>query len=216
MSIYNVNAKPFDPHLPIKQDMGTQTGPEPRITKACSCKCMHSETYQIPKGFNLSEATLWDQLRPSKTQIRISSTLCVGEPEGLSFVRHQMINHKFKLTKEVITENNYFIKTVPIETTHPEFEDFRIYYRKGRSMPYKIYIRGKNLTTIEEYDLEDNCKTIVRNRMSNERNRSYKQTFNYKKKERKLEVFNMETHELIHTEVLLGEFWLEDSFKYRG
>ena len=152
------------------------------------------------------EAALWNQLRYSGA---------AKEPDGLSIVRYQMKKFKFSLKKEILSTNTYCIQSVRTSSTSIGFEDFRLYYRIGQTLPYKIYINGRKFSVIEKYDLEDNCKTIIRNCMSHSKRKCYKQTFNYKKKERTLEVYDMDTYEIIHKEVLCGDYWLEDEFKYR-
>ena len=200
--------------VPLRRDAEIQTDPEFGSKKTCICECIHSEKYLIPKGYKKDEAALWDQLRPQIKQKRITHTLCVGEPEGLSGIRSRMITDTFKLAKEVLTPNTYCIKSVRTDQTNPDFEDFKVYYRNDHPMPYKTSIRTKHYLRVEEYDLEDNCRTVIRNCISDKKNKSYKQSWNYKKEERKLEVFDNDTLELLHTEVLSGEYWLENSFTY--
>jgi len=165
------------------------------------------ETYPIPKGFRREEAALWDRLRSSGAQL---------EPDAYLTVRSYMLTDKFKLAKEIITPHIYCIKSVRTPETSPHFEDFKLYYHNSHKMPYKLYVCGAKLITIEEYDHENDCKTIIRTRISKEKRKSYRQTFDHKMMKRTLEVFELYTNNILYTEVLSGEFWLENAFKYTG
>ncbi len=188
---------------------------EQTVKKHCNCRCVHSDTYPIPKGYSPEEAALWKKIRPSTKLTRVSNTLCVGEPGDLSFVRMNMLQYKFKLSKQNITDNKYFIKSVKTPETSPEFMDFQVYYHDDNQMPYKTFIRLRTMSKIQEYDVEHNCRLTSKITIPKESKKIYKQTFDYVKKQKLLEVTDSETHEVLHTEMLTGECWLENEFIYR-
>ncbi len=209
----------------VTRDMEIQTDPikeekkqevkEQEVKKRCNCRCIHTDVYPIPKGYSPEEATLWKKIRPPTKLARISNTLCVGEPDDLSFVRSNMLLHKFKLNKVKITDNTYYIKSVKTPETSPEFMDFQIYYRDDNQMPYKTFVRLRTMSKIQEYDVDHNCRLTMKVTIPKDKKKIYKQTFDYENKQKLLEVTDSETHEVLHTEMLTGECWLENEFIYR-
>lgn len=196
----------------ITREIGTQT----ETIKEESEVKEHFDSYPIPKGYNTEEATLWKKICPSAKLARVDNTLCVGEPDDLTFVRMNMIQYKFKLMKEIITDNTYYIKSVRTPETNPLFMDFQIYYRNDNQMPYKTYIRLKNMTKIQEYDVLHNCRLTSKITIPKGKKKIYKQTLDYVKKQKLLEVTDSETHEVLYTDILKGECWFENDFNYRN
>lgn len=201
---------------PIKEEVRVEEEIEPEVKKRCNCTCIHTDIYPIPKSYTPEEATLWKKIRPPAKLNRVSNTLCIGEPDDLSFVRSNMLQYKFKLTKVKITDNTYYIKSVRTPETDPAFMDFQIYYRDDNQMPYKTYMRQRSTTKIQEYDVDNNCRLMSKITIPKDKKKIYKQTFDYVKKQKLLEVTDSETHEVLHTEILTGECWLDNDFKYHS
>jgi hypothetical protein len=118
-----------------------------------------------------------------------------------------MLEHKFKLEKEIITDNNYYIKSVKTSETDPAYIGFQVYYKNDNIMPYKTIIYLKNRTKIQEYDTDHNCRLTSKIMICKDKKIICKQIFDYTKKEKTLEV--------THIEVLTGQCWLENDFKFR-
>ncbi len=198
----------------IKEDVVVEEK-EHEVKKRCNCRCIHTDVYPIPKSYSPEEANLWKKIRPPTKLARVSNVLCVGEPNDLAFVRNTMLEHKFKLEKENITDTNYYIKSVKTPETDPSYIGFQVYYKNDNIMPYKTVIYLKNRTKIQEYDTDHNCRLKSKIMVCKDKKISCKQTFDYAKKEKTLEVMDLETFEVKHIEVLTGQCWLENDFKFR-
>jgi len=191
----------------------------------CTCincsNCVYKVAYPVPTGYNAEEAVLWKKISPPHGLERLSAYLCAGEPHDLATIREAMTKYKFKLNKFEVSDDDYYISSEKTDETSPDMISFQLYYHKENKIPYRFNIRGKNIMQkMYEYDKKTNkilSKThFFTSKSSPPQKCKLIMTFNYDKKEQTLEVTELDTHTVIHTEILTGECWFENHFRYRG
>ncbi len=193
-------------------------------TKSEKCKCINCSRcvnrikYDAPSNYNTEEKLLWKKISPPKELERISPYLCEGEPVEMALIREAMINHKFKLNKFQISDDEYYISSEKTKETSPDMITFQLHYYKYHIVPYKFTIRGENIMhKTYEYDpktFKIISKIHITTHLKGPR-KIYKMTYDYDNKKKTLEVSEYDTHIVIHTEEVTGECWFENDFKYR-
>ncbi len=191
-------------------------------SEQCKCincsKCVNRIKYDVPSHYNAEEKLLWKKICPPKELERISPYLCEGEPAEMALIREAMLNHKFKLNKFQISDDEYYISSEKTKETSPDMITFQLHYYKYHIIPYKFTIRGDNIMhKTYEYDTKTFkiiSKIHITTHLKGPR-KIYKMTYDYDNKKKTLEVSEYDTHIVIHTEEVTGECWFENDFKYR-
>ncbi len=205
-----------DEELPVVQK---ESADKKEKCKCINCsKCLYRFNYDVPSNYSAEEKLLWKKISPPKELERISPYLCEGEPAEMALIREAMINHKFKLNKFQISDDEYYITSEKTKETSPDMISFQLHYHKYHIIPYKFTINGDNIMHKTYVYDPKTYKIILKIHITTHLKgprKIYKMAYDYDNKKKTLEVSEYDTHCIIHKEEVTGECWFENDFKYR-